>query len=198
MEERGFYSDLPNLRVRSLFTKQECQALIDKIGVSSSHQVLGDPAQPYRKADILFMDIDQLGALSPRLPDKILSALEFGAKLFGHELLFFPSNSIQLSSYPVGGVYGWHVDSTKQDNYLRLMTLLVELSDPGNYSGGGLESRLYEDSTETQTDFLQQGEAIMFPSNRPHRALRIHSGTRQSLACWGAGEINPSSPFVSS
>lgn len=74
------------------------------------------------------------------------------------------------------------------------MTLLVELSHPDKYEGGGLESRLYEDSTETSIDYLQQDEAIIFPANRPHRALTIAKGFRRSLACWGAGEVNPSRP----
>jgi PKHD-type hydroxylase len=88
-----------------------------------------------------------------------------------------------ISRYQVGDGFDWHMDSSDKVTSMRKLSISVQLSDPADYDGGGLE-------------FMPQGEiafsrdrgtVIVFPSYLCHRAARVTRGVRASLVAWAIG-----------
>lgn len=113
---------------------------------------------------------------------------------------------LSLLRYKPGGRYGWHVDAmplgqefyTAYDGQMELprdwnrsaerkLSLIVNLSDPADYEGGGvqfLNERCDELSSEAAR---KQGSVIVFPSTVHHRVLPVTKGQRHSLVAWFGG-----------
>lgn len=92
-------------------------------------------------------------------------------------------SSLQLSRYMAGHKYDWHMDLGDGDLRLRKISMVVELGS-GGYNGGGLE--LFYGTVPGRI-FLQQGDAVVFPSYIMHRALEVRDGARWSLTVWLEG-----------
>lgn len=94
--------------------------------------------------------------------------------------------SVQLAKYEPGGHYTWHTDTNlmeKMEATQRKLSVVVLLSDPADYEGGGLE--FYRDSPTPVTNL--QGSIYVFPSLVEHRVVPITKGVRYSLAGWCRG-----------
>lgn len=81
----------------------------------------------------------------------------------------------------VPGHYDWHQDFGGGLSSNRKLSLVVQLSDPADYTGCRL--RLM-DGKEWEAPYIGQGEAICFPTWAPHRVTPIESGVRYALAVW--------------
>ena len=82
----------------------------------------------------------------------------------------------QISYYRPGESYGWHRDqNASMRTHERYYTLTCELQSA---DGGYLEIE------DCQQNNLAQGEAIVFHSERRHRAVSPTSGERISLTVW--------------
>ena len=64
----------------------------------------------------------------------------------------------------------------------RLLTVVVQLSAPGDYRGGQLQVGVINASDA-------QGTVVIFPSHQMHRVTPITLGRRVSLVGWVAGEV---------
>ena len=80
-------------------------------------------------------------------------------------------------------------------NITRKLSMVVQLSKPENYEGGGFRFNLR--GLDSQTDdnimspppgFKQQGSIIVFPSFLWHKVEPITKGIRHSLVMWALGE----------
>ena len=94
---------------------------------------------------------------------------------------------VQMGQYLPGGHYSWHTDTTVTDvdalNTQRKLSVVVMLSNPDDYEGGGLEfDRLNPTSVPNG-----QGSVYVFPSLMEHRVLPVTSGVRYSLTGWCRG-----------
>ncbi len=89
----------------------------------------------------------------------------------------------QLSQYPVGNGYGWHVDIGHHMAMRRKLSMTVQLSQPDEYDGGELEFMI-----PALTADKGVGSLCVFPSWMLHRVKPITRGTRWSLASWVCGE----------
>ncbi len=102
-----------------------------------------------------------------------------------------------------GDAYGWHTDNSTGNDSLarRRLTVSIALTDSDEYEGGGFQlsdhwghsndpdpAGVYDSMqslSEYETNLLgKKGSLIIFPSDRPHRALPVGSGTRKVLVCW--------------
>ena len=91
---------------------------------------------------------------------------------------------IQLTRYEAPQQhYVWHLDRSLSLP-TRKLSVVVQLSDPEDYSGGELELMLSDDIETFKKD---QGSAIFFPSWTLHRVKPVTQGVRYSLVCWVSG-----------
>ncbi len=93
---------------------------------------------------------------------------------------------IQFLKYEVledapAGHYDWHQDFGGGYSANRKISLVVNLSDPKDYSGCRLRVMT---EREWESSYTGQGEAICFPTWTPHRVTPIEAGTRYALAVW--------------
>lgn len=94
---------------------------------------------------------------------------------------------LQFTSYYVGDFYDWHLDigESHQDTGKRKLSLVLQLSDPAEYSGGDLELFVQREPRNAPRD---RGTVIIFPSYNLHRVTPVTDGSRFSLVHWATGE----------
>lgn len=114
---------------------------------------------------------------------------EANRKSFGFDIQWLPS--IQFTEYPAEsqGHYDWHVDVfwETQEFYQRKLSMVVQLSDPGDYEGGELQ---LDEWKRPDPDLLKKrGSVIIFPSFIKHRVTPVTKGIRRSLVAWIEGPL---------
>ena len=89
---------------------------------------------------------------------------------------------MQILRYGPGGHFGlWHSDAGFDAQGRRVLSVSVELSEPGDYQGGMLE---IVPDTVGRTRSLPRGGARFFPSRALHRVTPVTSGVRHALVIW--------------
>lgn len=85
-----------------------------------------------------------------------------------------------LLRYHPGGKYDFHTDSGPSADYIRTLSVIINLSPADHYTGGELE---FEDGPRFK---LSAGDIVVFPSSFlfPHRITPIETGTRHSIVTW--------------
>lgn len=101
-------------------------------------------------------------------------------------------DAIQFSKYDEKnkGVYTMHEDVfwlTKGD-YHRKLSVVVQLSDPSEYTGGDLKLVVESKPLPDSSTMRKQGNVIFFPSFVKHGVLPVTKGTRYSLVAWIEGK----------
>lgn len=101
----------------------------------------------------------------------------------------------QLAFYQKNDHYAWHSDIGMDENGVRKITIIAQLSDSDSYEGGDLELSYISKNTEEgladeeerklqiqqAQDIRQKGTVIIFPCNLIHRVTPITSGVRYSF-----------------
>lgn len=107
-----------------------------------------------------------------------MNDLYFGFDLTGLE------QGIQFTKYEAPGQhYTWHMDRSFH-RPTRKLSVVVQLSDPNDYSGGDLQLQL---GGKHVTGRKERCSMIAFPSYVLHRVRPVTKGTRFSLVCWVSG-----------
>ncbi len=95
---------------------------------------------------------------------------------------------LQFTEYRASnkGHYDWHQDVWLESHrpYDRKLSVVVQLSDPEDYSGGSFEFFGMQAPGE---QFAPRGSLLIFPSFLQHRVNPVQDGTRQSLVTWVEG-----------
>lgn len=97
--------------------------------------------------------------------------------------------SIENISYPQGlrfikyvstenGFQNWHTDRAKPT---RILTCVIQLTDPDTYEGARLE---FQSPILSRQVPVEQGSLIIFPSDQVHRVTECTRGERYSLIIW--------------
>ncbi|WP_394826719.1 2OG-Fe(II) oxygenase [Pendulispora albinea] len=97
---------------------------------------------------------------------------------------------LQMTRYRPGGKYEWHVDNDfllEPTGLQRKWTVVVGISRPGiDFTGGGLE--LMWTNATRHAVYLDEGDAVVFPSTLLHRGGPVHEGERWILVAWAQGQ----------
>jgi PKHD-type hydroxylase len=95
------------------------------------------------------------------------------------------SERLQFSAYRDGQYYDWHMDLGARGSFaMRKISVSVQLNDPAEYDGGGLEVSIGTTNAIARKD---KGAAILFPAYALHRVLPVTRGVRYSLVAWIVG-----------
>jgi PKHD-type hydroxylase len=90
---------------------------------------------------------------------------------------------LQVIRYDVGGFFAEHIDISTRRTANRKLSVIVQLSDGHDYTGGDVA--MYGGVNVPRT----RGWGIIFPSWVPHRVEEITSGTRYALVTWAVGNF---------
>ena len=94
---------------------------------------------------------------------------------------------MQFATYGHAEFYDWHIDLGDAEPYnKRKLSVSVQMSDPADYDGGELETRV---TGGTFSQAKERGSLIVFPSYLVHRVTPITRGERYSLVAWIVGEM---------
>jgi PKHD-type hydroxylase len=101
----------------------------------------------------------------------------------------FDINGLEPFQYTVyhateGGHYGWHVDCGPHNRTPRKLSLSLQLSEAGAYSGGELQ---FQFGPKVDAAPRTRGALIAFPSFFLHRVTPVVAGTRKALVIWANG-----------
>lgn len=102
--------------------------------------------------------------------------------------LFGTDESIQYTEYLASdkGHYDWHQDIGPGGPSLRKISLVVQLTDPNEYSDGDLQ--IWAGGPNVWSIPRGQGNVAIFPSYMMHRVTPLTAGTRRSLVLWAGGQ----------
>jgi len=94
-------------------------------------------------------------------------------------------DSIQYTVYNGGGGhYDWHMDIGPDSIAHRKVSIVVQLSDEKDYTGGDFQIHT---GRGIQALSKEKGMVAIFPSYLLHRVTPVLSGTRKSLVLWAGG-----------
>ena len=108
------------------------------------------------------------------------SVREINNAVYGFDISQF-REGFQFTRYEVGEYYGPHFDIGPGRLTERKLSLTVQLSAPGEYTGG--ELIIYPDFVAPR----DQGAMTVFPSFMCHHVRPVTAGVRFSLVSWLAG-----------
>jgi predicted 2-oxoglutarate/Fe(II)-dependent dioxygenase YbiX len=86
-------------------------------------------------------------------------------------------------TYPEGGFLGWHTDLGAGFVSTRKISLSIQLSEPHEYEGGGLQMVCCEEPLAIPAI----GTLAAFPSHLAHRVTPVTRGARWALVTWVHG-----------
>ena len=173
--------------VPDAFSPVECDRLVRMAAEAPSQDArLVGRARDHnlRRADLVWVDdLPDTGWVMDRLIDVVRVA---NRALFDFDLTEF-AESPQIARYGAEreGHFDWHADIG--DGKLaarRKVTLVVQLSEPGDYRGGALEVMPSGHAIEADRS---RGAATLFPAFALHRVTPVTEGARLSLTVWAHG-----------
>lgn len=125
--------------------------------------------------------------------EKLAKVAERANRRYGFDLTGF-GEDLQFTAYDEpGAFYSWHQDGLDGGVSNRKLSIVVQLSDPDDYSGGDLqffetiEDYEPEQLAEFREATRERGTAIVFPAFEYHRVLPVREGCRYSLVSWISG-----------
>jgi PKHD-type hydroxylase len=154
-------------------------------GENGAHRVDRTYRQVLTRA--LYPEPDGIGWLYERIREKVTLANNglFRFDLTGiEEGIQFLRYDAPPTAVEIPGHYKWHQDFGGGKSSLRKLSLVVQLSEPADYSGCRL--RMFTDQ-DFEPNYASRGDAVMFPAWTPHMVSPITRGTRYALAAWVCG-----------
>jgi PKHD-type hydroxylase len=137
-----------------------------------------------RRSELVWLDeVEGTGWVMDRIIDIVRVA---NREVFGFDLRSF-SESAQVARYGAErkGHFDWHADIGEGKLAgQRKLTMVVQLSEPSDYSGGRLEVSLGAPFVEAA---VERGTATLFPAYMLHRVTPVETGERMSLTIWAHG-----------
>lgn len=167
---------------KNILTKEDCEYLIKtSVQTLESARVHNNvkPSKLLRKGTISWINRGQ-DYRKDELIQKIVD-LMFWESEHTHQVKLSQVEPVQFAKYGILDHYNKHMDTGGEGNY-RVLSAVVELSNPKDYIGGGLNLYLAE---KTHSIPLEQGTVVVFPSILPHKAKPVFWGNRYSLTLWG-------------
>jgi predicted 2-oxoglutarate/Fe(II)-dependent dioxygenase YbiX len=176
---------------KQYFSKQVCDFIINhgKKIVDSHDGVIGSDVvdSSFRRSKVRFLHATdhEFNFIFEALWQ---TALQANLQFFNFHVTRL--NFIQLGEYDSSyqGEYKAHHDVFWMNNdphFHRKLSCVIQLSDPKDYDGGRLE--IVEAGAPLDSDIIEQGTIIYFPSFLRHQVTPVTRGTRYSLVAWFEG-----------
>jgi PKHD-type hydroxylase len=170
----------------NVFSVPECLALSKyKFQLQDAYVNVGQKDKDVRRSKICWMPKNEY--FWP-VYDRILKFVSNANQNYYHFDITRLDERIQYTEYneTYKGHYGWHFDvGPGSRSCIRKLSIVVQLSDPGDYEGGDLQFSMDNDSILTAPK--TQGSIVIFPSYLRHRVTPVTKGTRRSLVTWISG-----------
>jgi len=169
----------------NVLTKEECEELVEKAKGEGQIKAstFGGTVDDTRKTNIRWLnDDDKFANIHLRLREYTRIANES----FGMRLSHLPA--LQFTEYEeVGHHYHYHhdVEFNDQSETQRKVSLVLQLSDPDDYTGGEFSFKHLEQPPEEM--MMAQGSLLCFISYHEHMVSPLESGERRSLVGWYEG-----------
>ena len=173
----------------SYFTPAQCDEIVTmahKLAKRDASMGVGGETntEEYRRSKIAFIqkDMPQFKALFDKLWE-----LSCWANNDWFDFHISKFDYIQFAEYSAAekSEYKTHCDVFWLNNdprFHRKLSMVVQLTDPGLYTGGELQLQVEQAGPADQ--FRNQGTVILFPSFVNHAVTPMQSGQRNSLAIW--------------
>jgi PKHD-type hydroxylase len=183
-------NSLAILTANNVFNSDECNKIIEyaktKEKIKASIKDENNKTQlneKIRKNKISWLSSDtdkQLDFVYEKLLNLIFDA---NRETYNFDIYGLTEN-IQFTEYSeLNDHYDIHVDCGL-DMPVRKLSMIVQLSNPLDYTGSELE---IHGANELAIMSKDQGSVIIFPSYIPHKVTSLLSGTRYSLVTWVGG-----------
>jgi len=173
--------------IAGAFSASDCArilALADTAPASDARLVGAQRDHDIRRAELSWLDEAEGGDwVMERIIELVRGA---NREVFGFDLTEF-SESPQVAAYKArhSGHFDWHADIGEGPlARRRKLTMVVQLSDPGDYDGGALEVM---PGTQVHVAERKLGSATLFPAFMLHRVTPVTEGVRRSLTIWAHG-----------
>lgn len=169
-----------------VFSKSECDTIIGICNNVDKYGGLGEASigdgQVYhktRKSKTTFVGKDnQTDWIYNRVQHKLLEA---NNEFWNYSITSF--GNFQFTKYSESMFYTWHQDIGPDEMVNRKLSVVVNLTDPEEYTGGELQFF----GTRGLKVPNSIGSVVVFPSYEYHRVTAVKSGTRYSLVNWILG-----------
>lgn len=165
----------------NVLSKEECEYLIkyseDKLEVAKTANIKSSLFM--RKSKVAWITPES-GEECNKIVRKIIDLMFYESEST-HSQELSEIESIQIARYNLLDHYNKHIDIGSEGNY-RILSGVVELSNPKDYTGGGLDIFIADKKYNIP---LQQGTVVFFPSILTHRAKPVFYGSRYSMSLWG-------------
>ena len=185
--ENGLPQVLTPCTITEAFADHECErilALARSAPLDAAGLVRNTSDQAIRRAELAWLD-ERAGA--GWVMERIIALVaRANRESFDFALTDF-AESPQVARYGAerAGHFGWHSDiGAGAVAARRKLTMVVQLSAPGDYEGGRLE--VWPDG-HVREAALTRGAATLFPSFVLHRVTPVTAGERWSLTIWAHG-----------
>ena len=164
---------------------------------ASTKDKLSDEEKKQEIKDIRSSKVAWIYDDNPWVYRELKPMIEYANKSWGFNISIY--ENIQFTEYEPRGHYTWHNDAIQNPmslkNITRKLSMVVQLSKPEKYEGGGfrfnlrgLDSQVDDNIMSPPSEFKQQGSIIVFPSFLWHKVEPITKGIRHSLVMWALGE----------
>jgi PKHD-type hydroxylase len=163
-----------------VFDAAECRAIIalgDALTATAGRVEIG--ADTYRVSKIAWLEP---AAATHWIYHRLGVMFAQAKRHYGLGLIGFVE-ALQFTVYGPGQHFDWHIDLGQGQTSARKLSMTVQLSDPGDYSGGALEFL----NTPSPAEAREIGAATVFPSYLAHRVAPVQAGVRRSLVAWAYG-----------
>jgi PKHD-type hydroxylase len=172
-------SYLPFIQRLDDFCKDECE-LIKALGLKfqlNESRLSKGIDNSVRKSSNAFIPLNQetewVYNKIRKIAGEVNKFYNFNLNDFGEDL--------QFARYRTGEFYNFHEDIGSGYNSLRKLTIVINLSNPAEYEGGGVD---FFTGGKIISSAKNLGSVVVFPSYVPHRVRKISSGERYSLTSW--------------
>jgi hypothetical protein len=160
----------------NVFDLNECKRIVD-------YQSIGNPVHSVlRSGDNIVRDSNLFWLYNNTTTDWIFERLRCYVDLWNANYNYEIDagiSALQLTSYGPGQEYDLHTDIGALQSSRRKISLVVQLNDTNEYTGGGKDVLV--------TPNLRAGDIVVFHSWMQHKAHPVIDGKRWSLAGWYLG-----------
>ena len=162
------------------FSAEECDAALALEGGDMRYRSATiRPVEGYRSAMTMWIDP---GPATQLIMDRFSAIIEQVNSFYSFEISGFREPFL-LCRYRAGDGFEWHCDAAQSMTATRKLSLSIQLSDPADYEGGGLEFMPQGEIPFSRS----RGSVVVFPSYLCHRVARVTRGERSSIVCWAHG-----------